>query len=29
MLTDIGRRMEGKWEDAPRSLLENILEFEA
>jgi hypothetical protein len=29
MLTDIGRRMEGKWEDAPQSLLENIREFEA
>jgi len=26
---DLGRSMEGKWEDAPQSLLENIREFEA
>jgi len=25
----IGQRMEGKWEDAPQSLLDNIREFEA
>jgi hypothetical protein len=29
LLTDLGRRMEGKWEDAPQSLLENIRELEA
>jgi len=29
LLMDLGRRMEGKWEDAPLSLLENIREFEA
>ncbi|KAI0260478.1 hypothetical protein BGY98DRAFT_1104650 [Russula aff. rugulosa BPL654] len=28
LLMDLGRRMEGKWEDAPQSLLENILELE-
>ena len=25
---DLGRRMEGKWEDVPQSLLENIREFD-
>ncbi|KAI0274117.1 hypothetical protein BGY98DRAFT_1099198 [Russula aff. rugulosa BPL654] len=29
LLMDLGRHMEGKWEDAPRSLLENIRELEA
>jgi hypothetical protein len=29
LLMDVGRRMEGKWDDAPLSLLENIREFEA
>ena len=29
LLMALGRRMEGKWEDAPLSLLENIREFEA
>jgi hypothetical protein len=29
LLMDLGRRMEGKWEDAPQSLLENIRELEA
>ncbi|KAH9958780.1 hypothetical protein BC827DRAFT_551513 [Russula dissimulans] len=29
LLMALGRRMEGKWEDAPPSLLENICEFEA
>jgi hypothetical protein len=29
LLVDLGRRMEGKWEDAPQSLLENIRELEA
>lgn len=28
LLTALGRRMEGKWDDAPQSLLENIREFE-
>ncbi|KAH9003771.1 hypothetical protein EDB86DRAFT_2273783 [Lactarius hatsudake] len=28
LLTALGRRMEGKWDDAPESLLENIREFE-
>jgi hypothetical protein len=28
LLMDLGRRMEGKWEDAPQSLLEKILELE-
>ncbi|KAH9054778.1 hypothetical protein EDB87DRAFT_1688903 [Lactarius vividus] len=28
LLTALGRRMEGKWDDAPKSLLENIREFE-
>ncbi|KAI0270395.1 hypothetical protein BC834DRAFT_967197 [Gloeopeniophorella convolvens] len=28
LLTDLGRRMKGKWEDAPESLLENIRDFE-
>lgn len=28
LLTTLGRRMEGKWDDAPESLLENIREFE-
>jgi hypothetical protein len=28
LLMDLGRRMEGKWEDAPQSLLENIRELE-
>jgi hypothetical protein len=29
LLMDLGRRMEGKWGDAPQSLLENIRELEA
>ena len=29
LLMDVGRRMEGKWDDAPLSLLDNIREFEA
>ncbi|KAH9977429.1 hypothetical protein BJV74DRAFT_888489 [Russula compacta] len=29
LLMALGRRMEGKWEDGPQSLLENIREFEA
>ncbi|KAI0295110.1 hypothetical protein B0F90DRAFT_1670229 [Multifurca ochricompacta] len=29
LLTAIGQRMDGKWEDAPQSLLESIREFEA
>ncbi|KAI0274118.1 hypothetical protein BGY98DRAFT_996111, partial [Russula aff. rugulosa BPL654] len=29
LLMDLGRRMEGKWEDAPQSLLENTRELEA
>ncbi|KAI0263154.1 hypothetical protein BGY98DRAFT_1103948 [Russula aff. rugulosa BPL654] len=29
LLMDLGRRMEGNWEDAPGSLLENIRELEA
>ncbi len=29
LLIVLGRRMEGKWDDAPESLLENIREFEA
>lgn len=28
LLMALGRRMEGKWDDAPQSLLENIREFE-
>ena len=28
LLTALGQRMEGKWDDAPESLLENIREFE-
>ncbi|KAF8266686.1 hypothetical protein EI94DRAFT_1786796 [Lactarius quietus] len=28
LLTGLGQRMEGKWDDAPESLLENIREFE-
>ncbi|KAI9509001.1 hypothetical protein F5148DRAFT_1283415 [Russula earlei] len=29
LLVAVGQRMEGKWEEAPQSLLENIREFEA
>ncbi|KAI0028953.1 hypothetical protein K488DRAFT_57492, partial [Vararia minispora EC-137] len=28
MLLDLGRRMEGKWDNAPAALLENVQEFE-
>ncbi|KAI0061298.1 hypothetical protein BV25DRAFT_1857529 [Artomyces pyxidatus] len=28
LLTDLGRRMEGKWDDAPQALIENIHQFE-
>ena len=29
LLMDLGTRMEGKWDDAPQSLMENIRELEA
>ena len=29
LLMDLGQRMEGKWENAIQSLLENTREFEA
>jgi hypothetical protein len=29
LLVTLGRRMEGKWEDAPQTLLDNIRELEA
>ena len=28
LLIDLGRRMEGKWKNAPPALLENVREFE-
>ncbi|KAI0041685.1 hypothetical protein FA95DRAFT_1640934 [Auriscalpium vulgare] len=28
LLVDLGKRMEGKWDDAPRALLDNIADFE-